>query len=141
MLGAVTILKEPVVQVARPVLHLRLVSMPKVTYIGELYKTPKQQHPQERSLAEVIGVEGLSEQSENGVYAIKVNSENTPQRVFLSEAQKITSQLPKKDSSFPTYGRDEVTMEPHPIREGTALHKAVVREYRKSSPDTSFDFV
>lgn len=141
MLGSVAVLEERIVQKVRPVPHLRLVAMPKVTYIGELYEAPRQQHPQERSLAEVIGVEGMADHTENGIYAIRVNDEQTPRRVFLSAAQKITSPLPEREGPLPTYGRNEVTMELCPIREGTSLHSAIVREYRKTSPNTAFDFV
>ncbi|MDE1900259.1 MAG: hypothetical protein KGI37_01270 [Alphaproteobacteria bacterium] len=145
MLGAVAVLEERIVRSVRSVPRLRLVPMPEASYIGELYETPKQRHPQENSLAGLYRVSGLGD--DDGVYAIPVFDDETPQRVFLSEAKKVTSRLPHREGVIPTYGMNEVTLYPEgknevlDLREKPELHRTLVKGVQKAFPNTSFDFV
>ena len=123
--------------------HLRIVSMPtEVTYVGDLFETPKQRHPQEECIAEIYRVKGIGK--DDGVYAIPINRE--PREVhtaFLSTAKRITNPLPKRDWSRPLFGDaifglNEVELEPKAdsevldLREKPELHDAIVNRMREA---------
>lgn len=110
---------------------LELVRMPQVTYIGELYETPVQRHPQETPIAELFGVKGL--EADDGVYAVPVSKLDRPMvlKMFLSEAKKVTGSLPSKEGLHKTYGLNELSLSPEKLeesmdlRERPTLHRAL----------------
>jgi hypothetical protein len=86
--------------------------MPQATFIGELFETPKQRHPQELPLAELYRVEGHTELDGIYVVPVRVSEDRCSRKFFLSYARKITSRLPVREGLVPTYGVEEFCFSP-----------------------------
>lgn len=83
----------------------------KVEFIGFLYETPEQRHPQETAKGWIVRVSG-SETVPDGAYSIKVYEDEDPRRVFASVARLITSELPERTAQYthPIFGLNEVRL-------------------------------
>jgi hypothetical protein len=102
-------------------------------YVGALYETSAQRHPQETPLAQIYAVENAG--NENGVYAVPVFEDENPQRVFLSQARLITLPPGKREGKPPIYGLDEVVLNPpygyFDLKEKPKAREAIIKELGK----------
>lgn len=124
-----------------PAPHLRLLPMPKakINCIGEIRNAPERQNPQERA----FGVYDVSNVTKNGgLYAIRVDYESDPLKVFLSEARQITGQLPDKGGErYPVYSDAEVDKTEYPILKNTNLYRAFVSRFQRAFKGRPLAFV
>ena len=124
-----------------PVPQLRLVRMPEAEaeYIGDLYETPKQRHPQEMSLAEIYAVKNAG--PEDGFYAIRVHDDSKePYPAFLSQARLITLPPGKREGIIvPIYGLNEVKLGPKVnLLDKTKAREAIIKRMNKSGRALSY---
>ncbi len=106
----------------------------KVEFIGFLYETPEQRHPQETAKGWLVRVSG-SEAVPDGAYSIKVYEDEKPMCVFASAARLVTG-LPDRTSQhyYPSFGLNEVSLssETYNLMEPKTLQRTVKTCFRKA---------
>lgn len=115
-----------------------------VEFIGFLYETPKQRHPQETAEGWLVRVSG-SEAVPDGVYSLEVWEDEDPRRVFASAARLVTSTLPERTSPYhyPIFGLNEVALSErtYDLKRPAGLFKKLSTCFYASVRGFKYDFV
>ena len=122
-------------------------SAPKVSetvdFIGFLYETPEQRHPQETTKGWLVRVSGASP-IPDGVYSIEVDEEERPLEVFASAARQVTN-LPdrKSENYYPSFGLNEVTLstETFDLKKPKRVKQALSKTLRAKIAGYRYKFV
>ncbi len=134
--------------VAPPQPQLRVLAMPEVTHMGEVYDTPLRNgmrpHPQARPSYDMFDVKGVGDDS--GVYVVfmlKVGVEKK-RSYFLTAARKLCTPPVKKQGGKPIYGCDEAGFNPAKndtidLRDKPAAYRHITRFIKTTFPNAKLN--
>ena len=121
------------------------IKMPEtVEFIGFLYETPEQRHPQETTEGWLVRISG-SKHVPDGPYSVEVWEDQSPIRVFASAAKFVTG-LPERVNPtgyYPSFGLNEVSLSSttYDLMKPRALQKKLRACLRRAVAGFRYEFV